>query len=267
MSEGHLLKSALSRSSKWKKTDGKDFDRWVYCMLVACVDSWGMIPADGITLKATLDPFGITHDPTDFEESVRYLHGCGLVATFTDQGATWLYLVGHDSQQSRALSKRKKNPSVARPDWVLIWDGCGNPATTPDLPATTLDQPSARADLELDLKKEVEGNQQLVASLPLSKKEQIDLLLREGVSEQTAGDFFVFRKGKRAQITHNVVEHNKKEAKDAGVTLEQALIECCARNWQTFNAAYYANAKNGGNCGNAPPKKPYRKDVPIHESR
>jgi hypothetical protein len=156
MSEGHLLKPSLARSSKWQETDGNDFDRWVYCMLVACVDSWGMMPADGITLKAALDPFGGAHDAKEFEEAVARLSRCGLVAGFPHQGAGWLYLVGHDEQQARGIHKRKQNPSVPRPEWVLTWSGGVVPATSCGLPATGCGLPSARAEVEVELEVEVE---------------------------------------------------------------------------------------------------------------
>ena len=196
MSEGHLLKPTIARSKRWRRTDGQDFDRWVYTLLIACVDSWGMMPADGITLKAHLDPHGLAHPAEDFAQAVKRLHCRGLVATFADQGAFWLYLVGHDEQQSRGIRNRKKNPDVQRPAWVLHWEGCDQDPTRCDQDPTTCAYRSARAEVEVETKRnEVEtkgkGNGEgktdratsplaaCGAAAPLALPSRIDACLRE----------------------------------------------------------------------------------------
>lgn len=115
--EGHLLKSKLPRSQKWKQVKG-DFPRLVYTLLIACVDSWGMMPADGITLKSNLGPFD-RHTADDYSKALRELERVDLVRVWEEQGDPWLYVTGHDIEQVRGIRKRKSNPEVRRPKWVL----------------------------------------------------------------------------------------------------------------------------------------------------
>lgn len=76
------------------------------------------------------------------------------------------------------------------------------------------------------------------------KKEVIIITdIPEGVSEQTWNDFQHLRKKKKADITQTVLDRIKKEALDAGWTLENALAECCVRGWQSFKAEWVSSKK------------------------
>jgi len=78
-----------------------------------------------------------------------------------------------------------------------------------------------------------------------SKKENPKDLLPD-IPEQLLNDFIQLRKQKKAPITRTAIEGIKKEAAKADLSLENALIVCCERNWQGFKAEWYQNA-------NAPP--------------
>ena len=58
------------------------------------------------------------------------------------------------------------------------------------------------------------------------------------VTEQTYLDFKELRKAKRAPITERAIQSIRSEAKKLDITLENALIECCARGWQGFKAEW-----------------------------
>ena len=60
----------------------------------------------------------------------------------------------------------------------------------------------------------------------------------DGVSTTTWADFQKHRKAKKAPITETVMAGIKREADKAGWTLENALIEICARGWTGFNAEW-----------------------------
>ena len=60
--------------------------------------------------------------------------------------------------------------------------------------------------------------------------------LPEGVSEQTWSDFKALRNAKKAPLTARALEGIAKEAMMAGMSLEAALRECCARGWTGFKA-------------------------------
>ena len=58
----------------------------------------------------------------------------------------------------------------------------------------------------------------------------------DGVSEQTWEDFNRLRAAKKAPVTERAIDGIAKEAMKAGMTLEAALRECCARGWTGFKA-------------------------------
>ena len=75
----------------------------------------------------------------------------------------------------------------------------------------------------------------------INKKEKIDPIREElkEVTDQTFSDFIELRKAKKAPLTIRAIENIRKEAGKAGISLENALIECCARGWQSFKADWY----------------------------
>ena len=58
----------------------------------------------------------------------------------------------------------------------------------------------------------------------------------ETVSEQVWNDFQTLRRAKKAPLTSSALSRIDKEAGKAGILLEAALIECCARGWTGFKA-------------------------------
>ena len=58
------------------------------------------------------------------------------------------------------------------------------------------------------------------------------------VSEEVWQDFVVHRKARKAQVTSRVIDGIIKEAEMAGWSLEDALKEVVARNWQSFKAEW-----------------------------
>jgi hypothetical protein len=61
----------------------------------------------------------------------------------------------------------------------------------------------------------------------------------EGVCSQVWGDFVKLRNKKKAPVTETALEGIENQAKKAGITLEEALRECCERGWQGFKADWY----------------------------
>ena len=62
----------------------------------------------------------------------------------------------------------------------------------------------------------------------------------EGVDNLVWQDFLQIRKKRKAPITDRVIEGLTKEAKVAGVSLNDALKECVVRGWQSFKADWVA---------------------------
>lgn len=61
-----------------------------------------------------------------------------------------------------------------------------------------------------------------------------------GVDLQVVADFKSMRTKQRASITKTVMAGIQREADKAHMTLEQALIVCCERNWRSFKAEWIA---------------------------
>lgn len=69
------------------------------------------------------------------------------------------------------------------------------------------------------------------------------LQIPDGVSEQTWEDFKRLRAAKKAPVTERALDGIYKEAMKAGVSLEAALRECCARGWTGFKAEWMKSDK------------------------
>lgn len=75
-------------------------------------------------------------------------------------------------------------------------------------------------------------------------------LISRGVTETVADDFLKVRKTKRAELTLTAIDGVALEAGKAGLTLDSALRESCARGWQGFKAEWIENGKGAANGKN-----------------
>lgn len=70
----------------------------------------------------------------------------------------------------------------------------------------------------------------------------VDALLAAGVDQQTAADWIVHRKAKRATASATVIEDRKRVCAEAGVTLAAGLALEVSRGWQGLQAEWIRNA-------------------------
>ena len=63
-------------------------------------------------------------------------------------------------------------------------------------------------------------------------------LLSLGIPSDLASDWIKLRKGKKAEVTKTAIEGVSAEAEKAGLSLDAALRECCARGWAGFKASW-----------------------------
>ena len=82
------------------------------------------------------------------------------------------------------------------------------------------------------------------------EEKDIDADLPEGVSQQVWQDFKKHRKTKKSAITDTAIEAIRREADRAGWTMENALIESCARGWVGFKADWVSSEKQGTQTSN-----------------
>ena len=113
--------------------------------------------------------------------------------------------------------------------------------TTPENGGTT--KPTTKPT-----KQNININAPAVADAPKSagKASELDLLLANGVNQATAQDYLQTRKSKLAgTLTQTALNGIIREAKKAGLSLEQALTVCCERSWIGFNAQWLHNTMFG----------------------
>jgi hypothetical protein len=80
---------------------------------------------------------------------------------------------------------------------------------------------------------------------PKDKIEKTDLR-PPNISDQVWSDFKQLRTSKKAKITKTALEGYEREAKKAGITIEQAFTEAINRNWVGFKADWYLKDNAGG---------------------
>lgn len=80
-----------------------------------------------------------------------------------------------------------------------------------------------------------------------------ELLMAEGVDEQTAADWIAHRKAKRATASATVIEDRKRTCAEAGVTLAAGLALEVSRGWQGLKAEWIANALERQSAGRGLP--------------
>ena len=73
----------------------------------------------------------------------------------------------------------------------------------------------------------------------------------EGVSQEVFESFLVLRKAKNAPVTLTAISGIGKEARIAGLSLEEALAMCCARGWTGFKAKWTVDQVNAADSRQA----------------
>lgn len=114
--EGWVIKGHRLVSSRKIRTLYKDEPLsalWVYAVLRASVDSWGMMQGDPWTLKSELGKFDPFHGPDEYAAAVDELIEARLVYCWLIQGDPWLYVIGHEEENP--TTKRSKHPIIPRP--------------------------------------------------------------------------------------------------------------------------------------------------------
>ena len=87
--------------------------------------------------------------------------------------------------------------------------------------------------------KPITNNQELLTSTSKTKTIAPSACNRpEGVLESLWEDFVTLRKAKKAPLTASALKGIEREAKKAGMNIEEALYECCARGWTGFKAEW-----------------------------
>ena len=70
----------------------------------------------------------------------------------------------------------------------------------------------------------------------LNKKQETNIKRPRNVSKKTWDDFLTHRKNKKAPLTETALKGIKNEVKKTTISLEDALVMCQARGWQSFKS-------------------------------
>ena len=70
----------------------------------------------------------------------------------------------------------------------------------------------------------------------LNKKQETNIKRPRNVSKKTWNDFLTHRKNKKAPLTETALKGIKNEVKKTSISLEDALVMCQARGWQSFKS-------------------------------
>lgn len=73
---------------------------------------------------------------------------------------------------------------------------------------------------------------------PIIKKSSASSLKPDDVSESVWSDFLALRKANKSPLTETALKGIRREAVNAGMTLEKVLQLCCARGWRGFKAEW-----------------------------
>jgi len=75
----------------------------------------------------------------------------------------------------------------------------------------------------------------------LNKKQETNIKRPRNVSKKTWDDFLIHRKNKKAPLTETALKGIKNEVKKTSISLEDALVMCQARGWQSFKSDWVAD--------------------------
>lgn len=77
-----------------------------------------------------------------------------------------------------------------------------------------------------------------------------------GVSKNVIRDFRAIRKAKKAPVTLTAMDEIKREAANAGLSLHEALVMCCARGWGGFEASWLSGSSGRRAAATEPSRLP-----------
>ena len=78
----------------------------------------------------------------------------------------------------------------------------------------------------------------------INKKQETNIKRPRNVSKKTWDDFLTHRKNKKAPLTETALIGIKNEVKKTTISLEDALVMCQARGWQSFKSDWINKEQN-----------------------
>ena len=133
-------------------------------------------------------------------------------------------------------------------DEILKYRGKAERAVKANKSRWNSDKPM-KSDIESDAKSDTKSDAVLIPTNnqePITNNQKKETTKRKSsqpekpadVSESVWSDFNDIRKAKRSPLTKTALAGIAAEAEKAGITLQNALEQCCARGWQGFKASW-----------------------------
>ena len=194
-------------------------DRWHFVAILCCKNSEILDNNDPLLRRKVALKLGL--DLATLDEVARRLSEVGLIDRETLQPLKW------DERQFKSDSSKERVQRYREKQKKHEVSKCNSYGNV----TVTCQESDTDTDTDTDIKKHL-----------VKKSDQIRENLPE-VTEQTFTDFLQLRKAKKSPLTIRAIENIRSEASKAGISLETALIECCARGWVGFKAEWYQKAQ------------------------
>jgi hypothetical protein len=187
-------------------------DRWYFISILA-LKSDGVLDGEDAELRRRMVQVKLRLDAAELEELARRLDDVGLICRETYQPVAWDY------------RQRKSDHDNRPPERLRKWRDEKKKTIEPEVnQKRTGIEP--RPETETETETETEKRKTLRAP--------------EGVSKPVWTDFLKTRNRLRAAVTQTAIDGIAREAKKAGIPLEDVLRLCCERGWRSFKADWVA---------------------------
>jgi len=235
--------------------------RMLFVGLWTIADCEGRMEDRPKRIKAQILPF----DDCDIDGSLQSLHDAGFVQRYEAGGGKYIVVTnfrkhqrlsgieaqsrsvipppasGEEQQEQsiEAVEKRSRSNEEA----ANVQEGKGKEGKGKEGKGEVHDDPDPAIEPEKPKKR---------AASAAVVFDPIGFLADRGVEHQAAADYVAVRKGKKAPATETALKQIESEARKAGVPLQVAVTECCARGWAGFKAEWLTNSQNGARAGPLP---------------
>ncbi len=176
----------------------------------------------------------INLEAPDPESRSPEMDGCRIVRM--DQHRAWGWqIVNYGKYRAlRNEDDRREQNRLAQEKWR-------NKNKPPSAEVSQVKPPSSQAEAEAYTE---EGKSK---TLRASRFDAQAHLVSLGVTPSVAEDWLKLRRAKRAPATKTAFDGVCMQAEKAGMTLDQALFECCSRNWASFKSEWMDTIRRNGN--------------------
>lgn len=202
----------------------------LFYRLIVTVDDFGRFDGRPAMVKAHCFPIKDSVGVADCAALMAELREAGLLSLYEVEGKPYLQLSKWDNAPRAKESKYPVPPDAC----MQVHADAYVPSALP--PETETETVTGNRKPETETGNRNRSGAQKRASLSPDRPDDVD--------PRTWEDFLAIRKAKRAPLTETALTLIEREAKAAGLTLQDALAMCCARGWQGFKAEWASSERS-----------------------